>query len=332
MSKIRLHILPVLALALATTVGLAGFANAGHWNQLNQAGNEEYAQAHFPQAYDLWTKALAEADQLGAKDPRQAIALTNLGRVCRRLDKNAEAEALYQRALTIWPAADPNIADLVLDYFQLLRQQGKTAQAADLESKVGKKIPLSATGQPALVGNNTSPEFTSEYDRWQSLYKEEKYSEAAALARAKIKDMDETGKDNGHLPAALNFLISTCFAQNKFAEAEPIFWRYLQIVRQTKGATSVDYAQGMRNYASLLRKNGNNLEASSCDKEADLVLGKAPTASTQPAKVIYSPGIVQQDVPPPVVENKEPPLLEGADNSEAMQRSRNILRPRSGGY
>ncbi len=331
MPKQRTHLLIALSLAVFITAGPAAFAHAGAWTQLNQAGNEEYAQAHFPQAYELWTKALAEADKLEAKDPRQAIALTNLARVCRRLDKNAEAEALYQRALTIWPAADPNLADLVLDYFQLLRQQGKDAQAADLESKAGKKIPISATGQPALVGTNTSPEFTAEYERWQALYKEEKYNEAAALARAKIKEMDETGKDNGHLPNALNFLISTCFAQNNYGEAEPVFWRYLQIVRQTKGAASVDYAQGMRNYASLLRKNGKNLEAGSCDKEADLVLGKLPT-TTQPSKIIYSPGIVQQDVPPPVADNKQPQLLEGVDNSEMLQRSRNILRPRSGGY
>lgn len=310
-------------------------AHGAAWGQLNAAGDEEFNAGHLTQAYDLWTQALTEADKLEARDPRQAIALTNLAKVCRRLEKNDQAESLYKRALATWPATDAAMTDLVQDYYAFLRKQGKDAQAAELESKAGKKFLLTGAGQPTLVGSNTSDQFKDEYTNWEALYRSEKYKEAGDLARAKIKQMDETGKDNGHLPAALNFLISTLFAQSNYQEAEPVFFRYLQIVRQTKGEKALEYGQGLKNYAALLRRNGKGLEADANDRQADQILALFPEYRTTsqaalPNKSIYAPGVIKRDEKP--LPEKQEQLIEGVDNSDLLQRSRNILRPRSGGY
>ena len=83
---------------------------------------------------------LVQDDPELAEHPDLAYPLHGLGNVCRDQQRYSEAEAHYERALTLreasLPADDPDLIGLREDYVVLLRATGREEEARDLEAGV----------------------------------------------------------------------------------------------------------------------------------------------------------------------------------------------------
>jgi len=76
-------------------------AQAPTWESETAAGMQAYQKRSYTEAEDLFKDAFLLAEQFGEFDPRLAAAMSNLAAVQQAEGKFAEAELLYNRALTI---------------------------------------------------------------------------------------------------------------------------------------------------------------------------------------------------------------------------------------
>src|SRR6476660_3430693 len=75
--------------------------NDNTWDDENVRGAQLYQQGHYAEAEQAFRAALEAAEQLGPDDTRVAVVLNNLASLCHNQRKIKEAQALYERALTI---------------------------------------------------------------------------------------------------------------------------------------------------------------------------------------------------------------------------------------
>jgi serine/threonine protein kinase/Tfp pilus assembly protein PilF len=97
----------------------------------------EACEAHYSRALEIFEESY------GPDHPHVGGVLYALANLSRDLEQYDEAEPLYRRSLAIWrevldPAA-PDMQDLVADFSTFLRETGRVAEAAALESEFGQE-------------------------------------------------------------------------------------------------------------------------------------------------------------------------------------------------
>ena len=96
-------------------------------------GRNAEAEEYYRRALEIRVAAL------GPEHPRVAMSLTGLAALYRDQDQDGDAEPLYQRALSILEKAlgtkDIRVAETLEGYAAVLRKIGRTAQAAEMETR-----------------------------------------------------------------------------------------------------------------------------------------------------------------------------------------------------
>ncbi len=141
------------------------FFQRGSWKSYGKAGVKAYQKGNYPEAEKQFAAALKEAEGFGPQDPRVAVTLTHLAALYYNQGKYTEAEPLYKRALPIVEKAlgpedqgkyaeaeplvkralaifenalgpeHPDVAASLENYAALLRETGRSAEAAKLEAR-----------------------------------------------------------------------------------------------------------------------------------------------------------------------------------------------------
>jgi tetratricopeptide (TPR) repeat protein len=262
-------------------------AHAQSWGQLKSAACEAEAANKLDDAVSYWNKALeACSPDIPA---RYVQSLAGLAQCYVRQNKNAEAEELYKKILSMskeGALTDEHKAALT-QYTDFLKKQNKESEAASLEKKF-------ALTQDSANKENTkasipaaSANTNDDLKQWQSLVNsaskeaslkhyvqaEKLYQDALALSEkmpGAVKQHSET----------LSRLISLYYAQEKFAEAEPHYIKSMGLTKRSSGAESAEYANALRNHGALLRRLNRKNEAMAEEAKADAIMYKQRAGSS----------------------------------------------------
>ena len=130
----------ILYLFLSLSLSLNdAFADEALWEQYTSAGTTAYQRGDYREAIKQYEEALKEAEKFGEADLRYATTLNNLAYSYDAQRRYTEAEPLYRRALEIrrktldpW---HPKLAESLENYAALLRDTGRSAEAAKMEAR-----------------------------------------------------------------------------------------------------------------------------------------------------------------------------------------------------
>ncbi len=92
-------------------------------------------------------------------------------------------------------------------------------------------------------------------------YERGDYSEAEKQWSAALKEADEFGAEDPRLATSLNNLADLYRLQGRYAEAEPLYKRSLEILEKALGAEHPDVATSLNNLAEVYRAQGRYAEA-----------------------------------------------------------------------
>lgn len=109
------------------------------WRRYSAAGLEAMGRGDLASAESLLSSAVEHAERHGPSDFRVAITLNILAGFYRTTGRHAEAEPLYERALTVaeerWGPDHPRVAMVLESYALLLGQTGRTQAAARMAGR-----------------------------------------------------------------------------------------------------------------------------------------------------------------------------------------------------
>lgn len=282
-----------LPAALALSLAPPASSQSAFWSQYNGAGKAAFAAEQYAEAEQAWTKALAECEKLPSGDPRRGLTVINLSHVYGKQKREAQCEALLKNALASNLLAANDASEVATALCLLLQQSGKTAEAQETAKKYGVSL---SSPDPAPAASNKEAATTSGEDytsdsgwghglqRYRDTYTVGDYAAAEVIADAMLKCIDQGQHSQSDLAAALDNLIRACYALNKFEKAEPLYNRYLMMLNRTAGPESQAMASGLKNYASLCRRIGQNELAVSAESRARAIAAKLERQSSAPAK------------------------------------------------
>jgi Tfp pilus assembly protein PilF len=111
------------------------------WDEENRRGAYLYQQGRYAEAEHAFRTALEAAEQFGPLDTRVATVLNNLASLCHQQRHLAEAQPLYERALTIRRHAlggeHPMVAQSLNNLSSLYRELGRQGEAEQLSQQAG---------------------------------------------------------------------------------------------------------------------------------------------------------------------------------------------------
>ncbi len=124
-----------------------------------------------------------------------------------------------------------------------------------------------------------SPQANAQSGLWKTYmntaaeaYKQGRYTDAEEPLKAALKEVQRLGQDSP-LGTTLNKLALLYHAQGMYAEAEPLYKRSLAI-REALGSEHSNLAQGLDNYAALLRTTKREDQAAKLRARARAVRSK----------------------------------------------------------
>ena len=95
-----------------------------------------------------------------------------------------------------------------------------------------------------------------------------KFSEAENQFRMALQEAEKLGLSDARLPTSLNNLANCLRQQGRYAEAQPLYTRALELKTRQVGPFSTDLVPIMENYAKMLRASGKTAEADKLDRKA----------------------------------------------------------------
>jgi tetratricopeptide (TPR) repeat protein len=223
----------------------------------------------------LLQEALEQGVEMGAylaSECSDPALLNRVALIYHNEQQTAEAEPLFQKALTIrraaLPAGHPDIATSLNNLALLYYSQGRYAEAEPLlqEALTIRRAALPA-GHPDIATslNNLTLLFKTQgsYAEAESLYQEALTIQQAALPA-------------GHpdIANSLNNLAGLYCTQGRYAEAEPLYQEALAIRRKALPAGNPSIANSLNNLAALYYAQGRNAEAEPIYQEAVNILRK----------------------------------------------------------
>jgi len=124
-----------------------------------------------------------------------------------------------------------------------------------------------------------SPQASAQSGLWKTYmntaaeaYKQGRYTDAEEPLKAALKEVQRLGQDSP-LGTTLNKLALLYHAQGMYAEAEPLYKRSLAI-REALGSEHSNLAQGLDNYAALLRTTKREDQAAKLRARARAIRSK----------------------------------------------------------
>ncbi|CCD99921.1 CHAT domain-containing tetratricopeptide repeat protein [Bradyrhizobium sp. STM 3809] len=181
-----------------------------------------------------------------------AAALTNLGQVLASLGRDAEAEPVDKRAISLYEAAlgldSVEIAPALNNLAALYQRQQRYAEAEPLF------VRALAIREKALGGGH--PDVGQALNNLATLYeRQERHREAEPLfKRALVIYRKAAGADSAPVATLLNNLGQLTKSDGRFDEAEPLIRQSLAIREKLLGADHPDVARSLNNLADLKQR------------------------------------------------------------------------------
>lgn len=281
-------------IAFTSTVSIifaCSAAQAQSWGQLKSAACEAEASNKLDDAVSYWKKALeASSPEVPA---RYVQSLGGLAQCYVRQNKNAEAEELYKKILSMSKegALTDEQKEALSQYVSFLKKEKRESEAASIESKfaLSQAAPQSSERAKVSAGSEDAKKDASaeELKNWQALFVNASKEHSAKNYAQAEKLYQEALTITEKLPAALkpqsetlSRLISLYYAEDKMAQAEPYYVKSMALTRKSSGAESEEYANALRNHGALLRRLNRKNEAMAEEAKADAIMQKIKSASS----------------------------------------------------
>ncbi|CCD94553.1 conserved exported hypothetical protein [Bradyrhizobium sp. ORS 375] len=181
-----------------------------------------------------------------------AAALTNLGQVLASLGRDAEAELIYKRAISLYEAAlgldSVEIAPALNNLAALYQRQQRYAEAEPLF------VRALAIREKAL--GSSHPDVGQALNNLATLYeRQDRHRDAEPLfKRALVIYRKAAGNDSAPVATLLNNLGQLTKSDGRFDEAEPLIRQSLAIREKLLGADHPDVARSLNNLADLKQR------------------------------------------------------------------------------
>jgi len=258
--KLTLAIATLPRLTLVFLMLTLPVANAGSWQEWQSsidAGTAAMAQEDIDAAEQSFEDALAMAEANDPADPRLTQSLDNLAEARFLQNRDAEAEALYRRALARREAAlgpdDLAVAQSLKRLADLLYFNDRNDEAEPLYLRalaIGEQSDTPGGPLEFLAGIARFYNFIGrESEAWPYLERE------LALRTARL------GPDHIDLAATLDAMAEAQFYLDKLDQAETLYRRSLTLREAAYGANDRQVAGSIRRLASVIRMRGREAEA-----------------------------------------------------------------------
>jgi tetratricopeptide (TPR) repeat protein len=233
-------------------------AEDGHWQKLVDAGNGAVQKHEFAAAKKFFGQALTEAERSGLEDPRVGKSFKLLGDLYFAQQKYDEAKVYYSRA----EAVEGYTGNLRMAEMEFAAGDYAGAKTTDemglkqMESKVGRNDVLLT---PYLISLGKSE---------RALLQE---TEAAETLNRAIKMLQSSGTESRELASALDLLGEVFDDQNKYADAEPLLKRSLDIRQKILEADDPQLETSFDDLAEHYRRMGRSADAETFQKQASTI-------------------------------------------------------------
>lgn len=224
----------------------------------NEAAVKEFVAGRYTESEKLLRAAIMEAESTGIEDPTLA-RMDGLARVLEALGKDAEAEPLYKRALTIAEqkqgSVDPNVAIVSDSLAEIYASQGKYAEAEQLYRRV-----LAIREQTVGPDDPTVAEACINLARIDNL--QNNFAETETLLKRALVIRERTlGADNLGIAMVCDHLSRLYASQARYAEADELSQRALLIMELKLSPNDPGVASVCIHLAILCRSQGKYAEA-----------------------------------------------------------------------
>lgn len=233
-----------------------------------RAGVEAYDRQRWSEAEAYFQAALREAENVAPKTPLLATTLYYLASVQQKQGRPAEAEPLFERALSIWkehPDADGRLyAQTLNDLASIYANRGELETAEPLFRRALEVRETTLGPDHVEVAQSLS--------NLLMLYRDlNRLAEAELVGRRALAIIDRTkGTDDPGVVGLLNDLAYVYLSQGKFTEAEPVVRRFLSFAEKANDPKLADHFDL---YAQVLRKLGREAEAIGFEARARSIRG-----------------------------------------------------------
>jgi len=248
-------------LSLLCCVVILG-ADHDHWQSLVDTGNGAVRRHEYAAARKFFDQALAEAEHSGFDDPRVSKSFKLLGDLYFAQQKYDEAKTFYSHT----EALEGNAANLHWAETELAAgDYARAKQAAEMslkqmESKVGSHDVILT---PVLI----------------YLAKAEKallqQTAAEETLNRTIKMLQSSGAQSREMASALDLLGGLYDDQKKYADAEPLLQRALNIRQKILEPDDPQLEASLNSLAEHYRRMGHTADAETFQKQASAIHGKA---------------------------------------------------------
>lgn len=241
---------PVAAL---TGIILSCFPASGQnasWAQLTATARQFYQQGKYEQASAAAQQAVRAAGAaFGPESHQAAVSLNDLAMALKALDRLADAEPLYRRAIAIEQKvlgpASSEVAASLSNLGELYRKMGRLAEARDL-------LKQALNVQEKALGPNDAAIAITVHNLAAVSFAQGQYAEAEALERRALAINEKAlGPDDAGVADDLNAVGDDCHRQGKHAEAESLYAKALAIHLKLSGKDSNQVAVDLNKLAVL---------------------------------------------------------------------------------
>ncbi len=256
----------LLFLALLYLAPAQIFADETAWEQYMDAGRAAYKQGDYQGAVRHFEAALKETNTFKSRGTGAGSAVAWLGFVYEAQDRFAEAEPLFQRALTIYENAlgseHPYVATTLDNLARLYKTQGRYAEAEPLYKRA------LAIHEQTLGPDH--PDVAVSLKKLAVIYKlQNRYPEAEHLYQRVLAIREQSlGPGDLSMADSLNDLAALYQEQGRGSEAEHLCQRALTIIEQALGPDHPEMATSLNILAVLYADQGRYIEAESLYKRA----------------------------------------------------------------
>ncbi len=283
----------ISAAFLLSSLLLMQSANAQSWGQFRAEAVKAESGKDYDQAKSCWQKALDSCKS--ENDPRYLLSLSGMANCLAQSGNLSEAETTYKKFLALVQAGDLNqdSKDAVAKYAELLEKMNREKDALALrakysltkeqqdvsesqEAKDELKSAKDAKAEAALALEKMKTKWKSDFDSGLKEMQLKHYP-AAEAAFNKALASAESAKNDEQASAAMSHetmgkLIELLFAQNKYAQAEPLYLKSLSLTAKISGSQSKEYGNALVSYGLLLRKLNRKREAIAREAQGDKIL------------------------------------------------------------
>jgi len=258
------------------------------WSKRTAQGLAAFRRGEYSDSERFFSKALAEAERLGPKDPHIAVSLNDLGATYQRQGKYQLAESCYRRAMEIWELSSSSgyehAVRTLANMGSLYGDQGMYAQAEffyrsalrDTQRALGRE-----NAQVAFLLSNLGHIYWARGQRAAS----RKVSEQAMALWGKL-NLPETPE----LATVLNILGSIDYAKHRYGRASALFQHALSIDERFPDADETNIARDLNNVATVYLYTNRLSEAEVLFRRTLTVSERSPGSGRLTAQVLYNLG------------------------------------------